>query len=98
MGDKKTEPMLRREAGQKRVAALLEALRSVDGLREGRPGTFRYRSKAFLHFHYHPEGDIVGDVRIGGDGFTRFDVSTEAGQAELVGAVRSFIARSGYEA
>lgn len=97
MSDRETEPMLRREAGQKRIAGLLETLRSLDGLREGRPGTFRYRSKAFLHFHYHPEGDIVGDVRIGGDGFTRFDVSTEDGQAELLSAVRSFVARPGRE-
>jgi hypothetical protein len=84
--------MVRREAGLKRLASLLEELRSLDGLGEKRPGTFSYRSRAFLHFHYHPRGEIVADARVSGDGFTRFDVSEEAGRQELLAEIKRFLA------
>ena len=56
-------------------------------LREGRPGTFRYGSRPFLHFHYHPDGKIVADVRLSDGAFTGFDVSEEAGQQEVLSVI-----------
>lgn len=84
----RTAPALRREAGLRRLAGLLARLRGLETLREGRPGTFRLGGRAFLHFHYHPDGGIVADVRLSGNDFTRFDVSSEAGQDALLAAVR----------
>jgi len=83
----KTSPRLRRKAGLKRIATLLEELRALSELREGRPGTFRLGSLPFLHFHYHPDGKIVADVRLSDGGFTHFDVSEEDEQPELISAV-----------
>ena len=34
-----------------RLEPLLRDLRTIDSLRERRPGTFTRRSRAFLHFH-----------------------------------------------
>jgi hypothetical protein len=104
----KTSPILRRKAGLERLASLLDELRELSALREGRPGTFRYRSRDFLHFHYHPDGKIVADVRLSERALagrsqphrsratravTRFDVSEEAGQQELLSAIQSFLVR-----
>ncbi len=88
MAEIKTSPRLRRRAGLKRIAPLLGELRALSELREGRPGTFRRGSRAFLHFHYHPDGQIVADVRLSDSGFTRFDVSEEGEQQELISTVR----------
>jgi len=85
--------MVRREAGLERLACLLGELRSLDDLREKRRGTFSHRSRAFLHFHYHPGGEIVADARVSGDGFTRFDVSEEAGRLALLAEIKRFLAR-----
>ena len=52
-----------------------------------------YRSRAFLHFHYHPDGKIVADVRASEGGFTRFDVSAAAGQKELFAEIRRFLSK-----
>ncbi len=80
---------MRRKAGLERIAGLLDALRAFGELREGRPGNFQLGSKPFLHFHYHPDGTITGDVRLSGGGFTAFDVSDEDGQQEFLAVVES---------
>ncbi len=88
MAEFNTSPRLRRKVGLKRIATLLEELRLLSELRERRPGTFRRGSRPFLHFHYHPDGKIVADVRLSDCGFTRFDVSEEGEQQELISTVR----------
>jgi len=82
-----TSPKVRRRAGLKRLAGLLGDLRALSELREGRPGDFRIGSRPFLHFHYHPHGKIVADVRLSDGEITRFDVSEEGGQQEVLSAV-----------
>ena len=72
MAEFKTSPRLRRKAGLKRIATLLEELRALNELREGQLGTFLRGPRPFLHFHYHPDGKIVADVHLSGGGFTRF--------------------------
>ncbi len=84
---KSETPRSRRRAGLKRLASLLDELRALSELREGRPGTFRLGSRPFLHFHYHPDGTIVADVRLSNRGFTQFDVSEEGGQQEVLSAI-----------
>lgn len=84
-------PSLRREAGLVRLEGLLAALRDIEGLREDRPGVFGHRSRAFLHFHYRPDGSIAADVRLSGDDFTRVDVSDESGQRKLLESIRRFV-------
>lgn len=93
-----TSPMIRKQAGLKRLASLLEELRVIDVMKENRPGIFRLKSKAFLHFHYHPDGNIVAEVRMAGpdfvdigDGWTRFEVWARTGQLALIGAIREYL-------
>ena len=86
-----TSPRLRRKAGLKRLASLLDELRALSELREGRPGTFQHGSLPLLHFHYHPDGTIVADVRLSKRGFTQFDVSEEAGQQDLLSAIEQYL-------
>ena len=66
---------------------LLGKLRAIDVLKEGQPGIFRWKSKAFLHFHYGHD-NIEADVRITDAGWTKFDVSRRAGQQALLRAIR----------
>ena len=87
MAEFETSPRLRRRAGLKRLASLLDELRTLRVLREARPGEFRHGSRPFLHFHYHPDGKIVADVRLSNGGFTPFDVSDEAGQQEVLSMI-----------
>ena len=87
MAEFETSPRLRRKAGIKRLAGLLAELRTLDELREGRPGNFRIGSRPFLHFHYQPDGEIVADIRLSDRGFTPFDVSDEAGQQEVLSVI-----------
>ncbi len=82
MAEFKNSRRLRRKAGLERIAPLLEELRALSELREGQPGTFFRGSRPFLHFHYHPDGNIVADVRLSDGGFTPFDVSEEGEQQE----------------
>ncbi len=84
MAEFRTSPKLRRKEGLKRLASFLDDLRGLGELREARPGEFRHGSHPFLHFHYHPDGKIVADVRLSNGGFTPFDVSDEAGQQEAL--------------
>ena len=92
MSDFETSPKLRRRAGLKRLAGLLDELRALGELREGRPGRFQHGSIAFLHFHYQPDGTIVADVRLSKRHITQFDVSDEAGQQELLSAIEQYLA------
>ena len=82
-----SSPKLRRKAGLERIAGLLGELRALSELRERRPGNFAIGSRPFLHFHYHPDGKIVADVRLSDGGFTPFDVSDEGGQQEVLSVI-----------
>ena len=89
-------PKVRKQAGLVRLAPLLDELRGIDALKESSPGIFRLRSKAFLHFHYHPTGDIVADVRMSGrtdigGGWTRFDVTESSGWPVMLDAVTGYV-------
>jgi hypothetical protein len=66
---------------------LLEALRTMDALRENKRGVFYRRSKAFLHFHEDPTGLFV-DVRCDGE-FRRFAVGTKSQHNDVVARVRN---------
>jgi hypothetical protein len=91
MAESETSPRLRRRAGLKRLASLLEELRVLSELREARPATFEYGSRPFLHFHYRPDGTIVADVQLSNQGFTPFDVSEEVGQQEVLSVIERYL-------
>jgi hypothetical protein len=78
---------LRRRDGLKRIAPLLDELRALGGLRELRPGNFLHGSHPILHFHYPADGQIVADLRLPDGRVTRFDVSAEDGQQELLAVI-----------
>jgi len=70
-----------------RLEPLLRDLRTIDSLRERRPGTFTRRSRAFLHFH--ADGDeLLADVRLGEE-FERHPATTATQRAELLRAIKS---------
>ncbi len=71
----------------KGVSTLLEELRDVPGLVERRPGTFYWRSRAFLHFHHDPSGIYV-DAKLDGDEFERRRVTTAGEQGRFLALVR----------
>jgi hypothetical protein len=78
-----------------RIADLLAELRSVDGLRERKRGTFqigqtRVGSRAFLHFHADGD-DFYADVRLDGVAFERRRVTSAKEQATLVDTVRAHL-------
>ena len=60
---------------------------------ERRPGTFYFRSMAFLHFHEDPEG-LFADAKLNLLEFERTPVDTEEEQAALLGAVACDVASS----
>jgi len=76
-----------------RIAPLLHDPRSLVGLTERTPGVFYHRSRAFLHFHGHPDG-IFADVRLRGDEFERMPVSSRGAQAALLRRVRRTLGES----
>jgi len=84
-------PAERKERGLKKLRALLNELLETDALDEKSPGVFRWKSRAFLHFHYLLDGSFVADARIGGDDFHKFDVTTPPGQAVFLAALRDTI-------
>ena len=92
MAEFETSQKLRRRAGLKRLAGLLDELGALSDLREGRPGTFQHGSIPFLHFHYQRDGTIRADVRLSRRHITQFDVSDEAGQQELLSAIEQYLA------
>lgn len=91
MAELETSPKRRRRAGLERLAGLLDQLRALPELREGRPGRFQHGSHPLLHFHYHPDGTIVADAKLSKRRITEFDVSDEAGQQELLSAIESYL-------
>jgi hypothetical protein len=68
------------------LAPLLAQLRTVPKITERKLGIFYRKSKAYLHFHEDPEG-LFADVRLDGDGFTRFAVNTKTEQQQLFAMV-----------
>ena len=91
MSKSKNSAKQNRRDGLRRLANLLEALRSISDLREVSPGTFMHGSHRLLHFHYHPNGQIVADVR-GSDGqVERIDVSDEDGQQEVLSIIETCV-------
>jgi len=77
-------------AGLGRISDLLEELRGLNGLVERSPGVFYRRSRAFLHFHEDPTG-LFADVRLAGDDFVRFRVTTRSEQASFLRKVRGAV-------
>lgn len=69
---------------------LLAGLREVDGLKEKKRGVFYKKSRAFLHFHEDPAG-LFADVRLGGEIFERFDVSSKKQQRGLLTRIRKVV-------
>src|SRR5262245_6907568 len=78
-----------------RLAPLIERLRSVPGLVERKPGTFYYRSNAFLHFHEDPAG-LFADAKLDLKTFERHRINTRAEQAALVNSVTAALERAGH--
>jgi len=72
-----------------RIDSLLSSLRTIDGLKEKRPGTFYRGSKAFLHFHEDAAG-LFADVRLV-NSFERFEVTTADQQEALLKRIRSVL-------
>ena len=85
----KTSPAIRKERGLRKLSTLLAELRTMDALSEIRPGNFQRKSRALLHFHYHPDGTLIADVRL--RHWERFDVTTRKGQDKLIAAIRQSI-------
>ena len=85
------KPRKRRRAGLERIADFLDQLREFSELREPRPAEFELESRPFLHFHYHPDGTIVADVRLSKRRFLPFDVSEAAGQLEVLAEIERYL-------
>ncbi len=63
---------------------LFASLRSLEGLKEQRPGVFYRKSKAFLHFHEDPTG-LYADLRQNvNQEFVRTRVESRAEQSAFV--------------
>ncbi len=75
------------------LTPLLEQLRAVEFLVEKRPGVFYRKSRAFLHFHEDPEG-FFADLRVSGDDFVRYPVTTTSQQRTLLKLIRNAAAQS----
>jgi len=77
------------------LAPMLEALRSLDGMREKKTGVFYLKSRAFLHFHEDP-ARFYCDVRLQPDReFERFRVSDEDEQQAVLAQVAATLAAIG---
>ena len=88
---KSETPPRRRKAGLQRLVDLLDELREFSELREPRPAEFEFESRPFLHFHYRADGTIVADIRLSNRRFIPFDVSEDAGQYEVRGAIERYL-------
>jgi hypothetical protein len=69
------------------LGPLLQQLRAFDQLVERTPGSFYWKSKAFLHFHIDG-ADIWCDVKLTGPDFERVRVTGPADRQRLVSSVR----------
>jgi len=74
------------ETALRALAPLLEALRTIPGLKERSPGTFYRGSRALLHFHEDPAG-LFADLKQGGE-WQRFRVNSAAERERLLTHVR----------
>ena len=72
------------------IAPLLSQLRECGQLVERSPGSFYFKSKAFLHFHVDPAG-IYADVKLDLASFARVRVTTKKEQAGLMKQVRRIV-------
>jgi hypothetical protein len=71
-----------------RIDAMLRELRARDDLVEKTPGSFYFRSSAFLHFHEDPAG-IFADLKEDFRAWSRYRVSTRYEQRKLLSRVAS---------
>jgi hypothetical protein len=69
------------------LAPLLEALRTIPGLKERSPGSFYRGSRALLHFHEDPSG-LFADLKKGGE-WQRLRVNSAAERERLLMNVRA---------
>jgi hypothetical protein len=72
------------------MAPFLEQIRALPGVKEKKLGIFYRKSRAFLHFH-EDGTKLFADVRLGGDDFDRFEVTTEAQQKSFLETVQSYL-------
>ncbi len=69
-----------------KIKPLLARLRGMPELKEKTPGTFYFKSRAFLHFHEDPAG-LYADIRAeDGRAFERLHVVGRAGEDALIAA------------
>ena len=71
-----------------RLEDLLEGLREIEWLKEKKRGVFYRKSRAFLHFHEDPAG-LFADVRLDGEIFERYRVTSKKDQRELLTRVKA---------
>jgi hypothetical protein len=75
---------------------LVSALRATEGLVDvGQdPPIFQFRSRPFLHFHVHPDGDgVFAHVRFGRGGFEPVWSSTPQERLALLARVMDHVER-----
>ena len=65
---------------------LLGEVRKLPQLREKSPGSFYFKSKAYLHFHEDPAG-IFADVKLDLEEFTRMRATTANEQKSLLAKI-----------
>ena len=70
-----------------RLEPLLARLRRHDGLKEKSRGVFYRGGRAFLHFHEHGDGELHADLRLTGDDFDRFEITTAAQRSRFLARV-----------
>lgn len=79
-----------KHASQKTLESLdnvLRQLRAHRALVERTPGSFYFKSKAFLHFHEDPTG-LFADVKLDGTTFERMCINTRSEQDRFVETVK----------
>jgi hypothetical protein len=82
-----------KHAGPQALAALEPLLRRIRGhslLVERTPGSFYYKSKAFLHFHEDPTGTYA-DIKLSGDKFTRIPARTSQEHSYLLSLIAEIL-------
>jgi hypothetical protein len=69
------------------LAELLNAIRTVEGLKEKKRGIFYRKAQALLHFHADPTG-LFADLRQGSD-WERFPVNTPQEQTQFLARLKA---------
>jgi len=75
-----------------RLEPLLQQLRAFDGLKEKSRGCFYVKSKGFLHFHEHGDGEIWADIGLGAQ-FDRLPAMTAAQHKALLKITKKTVDR-----